>query len=143
MQTIMVHTLFDITNTDVVRNYKPILVQSHQTINTEQDWYKARRQQTNFDTLIQVLSLRAQPTVLFKPKITKESLSPFGINKKGKVWSFAFTVDFDGVYFNGIDNLGLLKDDIEHVPMISNLTESIHDEYLRVDKNIRFELNDV
>jgi len=128
----MVTTQFDITNTDVMRPYKIALMQNHPTINTEADWNRARQQQKNYETLMQVLSLRAQPMPINKPTIK--------IKAKKKHWTFTFTVEHDSVYFNGIDELGLLKEDIEHVPMIVNLDESIKDEYLQVDKNIHFKI---
>ena len=140
MQTITVYTLFDITNTDIVRPFNPSAMQNHPTINSEKEWIKARRQQQNFETLMQVFSLRAQPIPKYKPKIENMSLNKFGINKKGKVWKFVFTVEHNSVYFNGIDELGLLKDDIENVPMLTNLDEETKDEYLVVDKNITFEI---
>lgn len=131
MQTIVLTTNFDITNTDIVRNYKPTLVSTHPTINSEAGWTKARNQQTNFETVLQVISLRAQPTVLYKPRIQI-------INKK-KQWEFTFTVEFDGVYYGNEEELGLLKNDFRNVPMIINLDESINDEYIEIGKNIRFE----
>ena len=136
MQTITVYTLFDITNTDVVRPYKPTLMKTHPTINSEKEWVKARQQQKNYETLLQVFSLRAQPMPLNKPLMKTIALNNFNIKGKGKVWTFKFTVEHDSVYFNGIDELGLLKDDCENVPMILNLNESTKDEYIQVNKNI-------
>ena len=140
MQTIKVFTLFDITNTDIIRPYKIALMQSHPSINSEAEWIIARKQQTNFETILQVLSLRTQPSVLHKPIVKTGSLNKFKINKKGKIWSVVFTIEHDSVYFNGIRDLGLLEEDCEHVPMIINLDESITDEYLQVGKNIYFEI---
>ena len=135
MKTIIIQTLFDITNTDVVRQYKSFLVKDHPTINTKEEWNQAKQQQNNFDTIIQIISLRTQPTVLHAPTIKTIKFN----GKKQKVWELRITVEFEDIYFNGVDELGLLIDDSEHVPMINKLTSKIEDNYLRPNKNIRFE----
>lgn len=140
MQTIRVLTRFDITNTDIIRPYSIALQETHPTINSEQEWIKARRQQINFETIVQILSLRTQPTILAKPRIKVLSLSKFGVNKKGKVWVFTFSIEHDDVYTAWGKELGLLETDAEHVPMILKLNETITDTFLRVNKNIYFEV---
>jgi len=140
MQTIKVYTRFDITNTDIIRPFNKLLLKAHSKINSEENWIKARRQQSNFETLIQIISLRTQPTILYKPVMKISSLIKFNNNKKGKVWNFSFTIEHNGVYSDGLKVLGLLETDCRHVPMNLNLNETILDNYLVIDKNIYFEI---
>ena len=130
MQEITVYTLFDITNTKIIRRYKKILMDNHPDINSEAQWIMAKNQQNNFETLMQIISLRAQPTLLYKPR------------KKDNKWVFSFTVEFDDVYLKDSDKLGLLRDDCKNVPMINLLQSKITDSYLILDKNIFFEVKE-
>ena len=64
MQEITVYTLFDITETGVVRSFKmdnlPFTTKSGITILRELEWRFARQQQSNLEVLLQVMSLRVQ-----------------------------------------------------------------------------------
>jgi hypothetical protein len=62
----------------------------------------------------------------------------FGTKYKGKqqVWTFKFTPERSGTYVLGNNEVGSLIDDIDQVPIIQNLTETIN-----MDKAI-FELKD-
>jgi hypothetical protein len=113
MQHIKIHTEFDITNTGVVRNYKasnmPCTI-GGKLITTESEWMKLRRQQTNWETLIQLISLRTQPMNI------QTSI-------KKKFWTLEFDVEKADVYLKDDDPLGLLKEDCECVPMLTGLDE--------------------
>jgi len=136
MQKITVHTLFDITNTGIIRNFKQVLLQSHPYIKTEKQWKIAKQQQRNVDTLLQIISLRTQCTILNKPRFSKKNP-----NFKNKVtWKFSFTTEHNEVFSKNNDSLGLLKEDCEHVPMINHLTDKIKDDFFIIDKNIIFEV---
>lgn len=78
-------------------------------------------QQTNWDTLVQVLGLRAnpEPTGLTEREESIKDLS-FGSEYKGKqkYWIFEFNMP------DGSTTIDLLKDDFDLVPYISNLTET-------------------
>jgi len=128
MQKLKVQTLFDITNTHIVRNYKPALIKSHPTIHTKQDWIKARQQETNWETMIQVISLRSNPIDIKPPKPQVMDLSDFGYYMfKGLVWEFTFVIESNDVFHDGTNNVGLLLDDLNNVPMISGLNENTID----------------
>jgi len=131
MQTITVTTTFDITNTNIIRRYNKILLTA--SITNEDEYNTAKKQQTNFETIMQVISLRTQPTIIHKPKTY--------IKNKKKYWAFDFTVEFDNVYYDGKDNIGLLKSDCNNTPMINKLTSKISDNYLQVNKNIFLEVD--
>ena len=56
-------TLFDITKTDITNRKAPINL----SVKDLDDWEYKRNSQCNFDTIIQVISLRAQPERITKP----------------------------------------------------------------------------
>jgi hypothetical protein len=129
-QHIKIHTDFDITNTGIVRNYKegtelPFKV-SGKTIKTKEEWIKLRRQQMNWETMVQLISLRTQPLNI---RTT--------VNKSD--WTLEFDVDQIDVFRKGNDPIGLLKEDIENVPMLTGLDEKKDLEVDRSSTNIRFE----
>jgi hypothetical protein len=135
MRHIKIHTDFDITNTGVIRNYRegslPCKVGTY-LITSKEEWMKLRRQQANWETLIQIISLRTQPMNI--STIVHESS-----------WTLEFDVESIDVFRSGADPIGLLKEDIENVPLLTGLDE--HKE-LDVDQtddtpNIRFETYEV
>jgi hypothetical protein len=131
MRHIKIHTDFDITNTGVVRNYKggmlPCKV-GDKTITTEEEWTKLRRQQSNWETLIQMISLRTQP-IRIRTTINKSD------------WTLEFDIESVDVYRKGNDPIGLLKEDIENVPLLTGLDEHKELEVEQTDgtPNVRFE----
>jgi len=120
MYRLRCHTLFDITQTGVMNRSKP----------TEDDvhsWVRKRNTQCNFDTLLQVISLRSQPEVVkFPVKLTMTEIEfdKFGFlfqpNEEAEsyCWMFEFEVQHPSVFENGITTLGALYKDCEGVPMI-------------------------
>lgn len=117
MEIIEIRTLFDITNTQVMR-----LTQGSQL---EMD------QCRNFITLKQCIELRSIVEYDRDPEVEKIDIKGLGFGSayKGKnlVWTFRFTPDREDVYKDDSDNvLGLLINDLHGVPIIKNLTESIN-----------------
>lgn len=128
MQKIEIQTLFDITKTNIVRNYSPALVKSHPTINTKEEWVKARQQETNWETIIQVISLRSNPVDIKYPNVEKIDLKNFGYHMFfGLAWKFSFVIETDSVFHDGTNPIGLLLDDMNNVPMISGLNDNVVD----------------
>jgi len=114
------YTLFDITKTGVLNRSKP----SVDVIDTN-DWYKKRNTQCNFDTILQIISLRAQPDIVNDPVVSYEKLDNlgyFGYTLKNEdivpIWKFDFEVQHTSVFEDGITDLGALYKDCEGVPMI-------------------------
>lgn len=91
-----------------------------------------RNQQRNWETVIQCISLRAQPMNLqcFSPgdRIELEDLKDweFGEMYTGqhKVWAFSFTVEHSNVFAEGDDLLRLLDNSFDEVPVTTYLTET-------------------
>jgi hypothetical protein len=78
------------------------------------DWNRSRNQHRNWETIMQMISLRAQPTVVKEPKCVDQ------------VWSFEFSVETPGVYStnNDVDNLNGLLNECAGIPMVVGLDEA-------------------
>lgn len=131
-------TLFDITNTNVNRK----------KIENTEDYNKKRFQQINFETILQVISIRSQPENISKP-IKHSSLFCyyFGEHYSDQsitYWSFEFDVFHAGVFDDGNSKLGNLFLDCSDVPMLIGLEEIDNvDNKINISneqKNIHFEL---
>jgi len=118
---IMCTTLFDITKTGVSSRPDRGGI-------TDQNYNILRSKQSNFETILQLISLRCQPEEITNPEMSHKITSVFGEKYCGeniKTWSFTFTIDKQGVFEYGGDNLGALKNDCNGVPMIIGLDESV------------------
>jgi len=117
------YTLFDITKSNIVSK-KNVLNGSEQ----ENDyWQNMRNTQCNFDTIIQVISLRAQPENISNP--IQHDFAPqnldFGFlyneTENMSYWTFDFSVNYRSVFSDGSDDLGALYNDCISVPMIQTI----------------------
>lgn len=120
------YTLFDVTNTGILNKRTPINLVSDKT----NEWEQNRNRQNNFDTIIQVISLRTQPEDITKPVLKEvdfKNNNSFGFlfeqEENQPVWSFEFSINYAGVYNDGIDELGYLYQDCDGVPMLKVGTE--------------------
>jgi hypothetical protein len=108
------YTLVDITKTDV--------------LSYSQEKEKQRNQQRNWETVIQVLSLRAQLIELDYLGVRTEDTNThsFGINYSGEhsIWSFEFSVEYENVYAQDNDRYGTLKNDFRIAPIVMGLDET-------------------
>jgi hypothetical protein len=96
------------------------------------DWTFKRNTQANFDTILQVISLRSQPEALSIPKkmlIKFDDFENFGFlfqqleNETYPMWEFSFDIQHHSVFNDGISELGSLYNDCNGVPMILCGTE--------------------
>lgn len=125
MQRIKCYTLFDITKTGVLNRKSP---PSLDKIMLEK-WELSRNTQSNYDTILQIISLRTQAEYNTIPKdetINFKKFKNFGFlyddEENQKCWSFEFQIAHDGVFNNGIHDLGHLFDDANGVPAIKTTT---------------------
>jgi len=127
-------TLFDCSPTRITGHFRigqiPFEDQVGQTINNVNDWNRSRNQQRNFETLIQIISLRSQPERIQPPHCADG------------VWNFSFEVEAESAF--GIsgnhDPFAALCQDCNGVPMLTGLDErSDIDPVLRPNQNIWFE----
>ena len=120
------YTLFDITKTGITnRRNTPIPVTEKIPV-----WEKQRNTQCNFDTLVQVISLRGLPEEITDPiqeSIEFDTCEYFGFLLESEdpctMWSFDFTVIFGSVFNDSKTELGYLFSDCDGVPMIQVGTE--------------------
>ena len=132
--------LFDITNTGVYQRHKPVDLDIVK-------WTHSRNTQSNFDTVIQLISLRAQPIDIFMPEkslVNLDELNIFGSKIKGKglMWSFQFKIEHADVFNDDTSKFGLLYQVCDHVPMILTPSCSAKSTFLDISveyKNIHFE----
>lgn len=120
--------MFDITKTGNMNRKPPI----NGTPEQVKRWEKTRNTQTNFDTILQVISLRSQPENITDPEpgifVFNESNDSFGFlfdneDSAQTYWSFDVTIAHDKVFDDGYNELGNLYKDCEGVPMIKVGTE--------------------
>lgn len=134
------YTLFDITKTGVLNRGRPGV-----DVEDIQSWVTKRNTQCNFDTVLQVISLRAQPDVVSDPKkieVVIDKNSEFGTifqdNKKHVVWKFDFEIQYASIFEDETSELGALYKDCESVPMLkSGLEISNLNNQLSIDNTHR------
>jgi len=117
MDIIEIKTLVDITNTKVNR--------------PNQGSQLAYDQNRNFITLRQCLELRSIVSYDHLPSMEKVNIDALGFGSQYQgtqaVWTFSFIPDRVGVYQTEDGNpIGYLLDDMDSVPVITNLTETIN-----------------
>lgn len=120
------YTLFDITQTHVLNRSK-----APENI-AQDEWVYKRNTQSNFDTIVQAISLRSQPENISKPillPIKFDDFGNFGLlyhqvdSEEYPCWQFTFEVQHSGVFEDGITIFGHLYNDCDGVPMVKCNTE--------------------
>jgi len=106
------YTLVDITATGVVRGNDEL----------------PRNQQRNWETVIQCLSLKTQPTVIQLPFVMELDISRLGFGEfyqgTNRVWSWIWSIEHSGIYDQGNTKLATLLKDFEQVPIVTGLEET-------------------
>lgn len=110
-------TQFDITATRVTGHFKstkiPFYDRARQEITDIQSWNRARNQQRNWETLTQLISMRAQIFDLLEP------------TEYHGTWSFEFEVETPDVFGTKEDPVAVLREDADGIPMIANLNNTL------------------
>ena len=115
---LMCRTFFDCSYTGVTGNYRaghtPFMDRTGRNIDSVESWHFARNQQRNWETLLQMISLRAQPVIVRYPEVTHSQ------------WTFEFEVESAGVYSSTANenSVDILLAECNDIPMIVNLTET-------------------
>jgi hypothetical protein len=81
-------------------------------------------QQANFNSLLQAIGLRANVYWESDPRQHSGSL-PLPMIGKARHWTWEFDVELDDVFKREDDPVGLLKEDLNGVPVINGLNESV------------------
>lgn len=109
-------TLVDITKTGVTRNHPG---NEHQ-----------RNQHRNWETVLQVLGIRAQPTVTEGPitdtveEFVVKNLFGEMYSGEQRIWAASFSIEHRDVYKKDNNQLALLEEDFNQVPVITGLDET-------------------
>lgn len=127
-------TLFDITKTGVSNR--------RGSLDSIDELQKERKQQSNFETVLQIISLRCQPEDISDPTVELDDTHWRNI----KCWSFSFAVPGGQIFSDGGDRFAHLMDDCNGVPMFTGLDED-HIEQSTLSttephKNIMFRIDD-
>lgn len=116
MQIIEIQTLVDITDTKVARPNQGSALQHSQF--------------RNFTTLRQCVEIRSIISYDSIPTVENKDIKDMGFGSKFKgkhnVWTFRFYPDRSGAYFENHNDVGALINDVDQVPVIQKLTESIN-----------------
>jgi hypothetical protein len=121
------YTLFDITSTAVIGTVTlPFKDAAGQAVVDDITWERSRNQQRNWDTMLQIVSMRAQPMAFSKPKVidTDDHCFVQYYSGKHRIWSFTFGVEAREVFRKGSDPVWTLQNDSKLVPMSVGLTET-------------------
>ena len=138
LEIITCYSLIDITATGVVGTHKA-------DVGTE-SWMFRRNQQRNWETMLQLIGLRAQPVYLKDPVVLHDQdLTSYRFSSQfqgnHRVWTFEFASEHDQVF--GPD-LALLMDDVHNIPVNVGLDETVEVEIplfdTRVHHNVYFQL---
>ena len=94
-------------------NALPFVDQTGKTIQSMTDWNFARNQQRNWETIMQIISLRAQPTIIKYP------------SSSSNAWEFIFDVETPAVYSatGDVNNYDTLLNECNNIPMVTGLHE--------------------
>lgn len=116
MNTIEIQTLVDITQTNINR--------------PKQGTQQQLDQQRNFTTLKQCLEIRSNIIFDVPPQIESKDVKDLGFGSKFKgkhtVWTFRFTPERSGAYSENGNEVGCLYEDVDQVPVVKSLTETIN-----------------
>jgi hypothetical protein len=90
-----------------------------------------RWKEQNFQTVMQVLGIRANISFKYDPVVTevKGKLVGFDTDDIIRVWRFDFYTERDFLYETDGDPVGYLKQDFHLVPYISGLDEAMEQKY--------------
>jgi hypothetical protein len=112
---ILCRTLFDCTTTGVTGHMRtndfPFEDAAGQTVDNALAWHRSRNQQRNYETLIQLISLRTQP--MHVTATAQDQLH----------WQFWFETENENVYGPAHSVFENLLQDCAGVPMVTNLGE--------------------
>ena len=131
---IRVTTQFDCTATGVTGHFRtnvlPFDDREGQSVTDLTSWNRSRNQQRNWETILQIIGLYTQA----------QDISPTIHTAQG--WSFEFSTDFDDVFADRGDPLGLLKKACQGVPMFADLDHTPSTSMLDPNNNIEFDIVD-
>ena len=128
MYEFRVHTLVDITNNGNLRKEFPFKTDANEVIHDKHSLAIARNQNSNFNTMIQLLQIRGNITWETPPMRLNDPIANmrFGSVYDGKQnsWHFTFFVEQPEVYGNPQEPTAQLMDDFHLVPILNFCKET-------------------
>ncbi len=123
IEVIRLHTLFDITDSGIHRNYNPKLMNFKDNqgniLSNSKLWEFSRNQQRNLDVIKQLLCLRQEVSKFYTPLFApgQERIQ----HKFGKRFEYldVWTMDFSYEHIDHGFMLRAIYDDFDHVPLIT------------------------
>jgi hypothetical protein len=83
-----------------------------------------RSQVRNWNTLIQILSLRTQPFITKFPECIEDDLATYSFGKhytgEAKIWSFEFEIEHPDLFADKDDPIAHLVSDTQLVPLVDH-----------------------
>ena len=129
MYEFRVHTLVDITENGSLSRPFPFNTMSGDLIHDRQSLMIARNQNSNFNTMLQLLQMRGNVTWETTPqRMELQTLGNHGFGSiyegKHTSWHFSFFTEQTGVYGEPTDPTGQLIEDFNLVPIINFCKET-------------------
>lgn len=125
-----IHTLVDITDNGSLKQPFPFKTSSGDVIHDKNSLAVARHQNSNFNTMIQLLQMRgnitwdSQPGNMELPNLANHCFGSFYEGKQ-TTWHFQFFTEQSGVYGDVQDPIAALVQDFHHVPILSFCKETV------------------
>ena len=130
MHEYRIHTLVDITDNGNLKQAFPFKTLSGDVIHDKHSLSIARNQNSNFNTMLQLLQMRGNITWENPPlRMELQTLGNHGFGSfyegKHTTWHFQFFTEQSGVYGDTIDPTAFLQDDFHQVPILSFCKETV------------------
>ena len=125
-----IHTLVDITDNGNLKKQFPFKTLSGDLIHDKDSLAVARNQNSNFNTVVQLLQLRGNitwetpPMKMEMPNLANHCFGDFYEGKQN-IWNFQFFVEQSGVYGDMAEPTSLLGEDFHQVPVVSFCKETV------------------
>lgn len=124
-------TLVDITDNGPLNLQFPFKTKSNELVHDKASLDCAKGQQSNFNTLIQILQIRANVVWQDKPIKSTEVIANTKFGRaytdagKHSVWKFIFETEQTDVFASKGSEFGALEDDFDNIPVVVFCKETI------------------
>jgi len=129
MHEYRVHTLVDITENGNLKQPFPFKTKSGEMIHDRHSLAVARDQNSNFNTMLQLLQMRGNIMWELPPHRITDTIRnhAFGSFYEGTqtTWHFQFFTEQSGIYGDEQDPTVQLVEDFHHVPIVSFCKETV------------------
>ncbi len=125
-----IHTLVDITDNGNIKQAFPFKTLSGDVIHDKHSLAIARDQNSNFNTMLQLLQMRGNivweniPMKVDMPTLANHMFGSFYEGKQ-TMWNFQFFTEQPGVYGDMVDPVMFLVEDFHYVPIVSFCKETV------------------